>query len=290
MSDELHEPLALAARSLDLHDLEQSCLFRFDVSAQEWLSRVDAQSGVEEFVKAFGSYLEEEKKRVMAWLRACLLSDLRFLSEDRGAILSRLESTLKARRSFLLLVARAKAEKIPTSAEPIILAASHEGSGDSNAKIANTPQPVRPGEAPTSDSKSDFGSKPIEEVARTVGPDTIRVGDMVGAPRSLAPTGREQITRGTESASLCKRKAARRNPRYEIIEKALRQIAEARPKNHEEVFGLLDSRRIPLPRAAPFVVTKGWLAGFQKDDHAARVWLSKAWARLDLPSFARGPK
>jgi hypothetical protein len=148
----------------------------------------------------------------------------------------------------------------------------------------------QPGEARTLDSKSDFRSKPIEEPARTVGPDTIQVRGAAGAPRSFAPVGRERITGGTESASVCKRKPAPRDPRYEKIDKALREIAEARPKNHEEVFGLLDGRGIPLARAAPFVGAKGWLAAFHKDKHAARVRLSKAWSRLNLPSFPRGPK
>jgi hypothetical protein len=286
----LDQPLALAAISLDLHEIEQSCLSRFDVSAQAWLARIGPHADVEEFVKAFGAYLEKEIEREMLFSRASLASDLRFLSEGIGAILSRLVSTLKARRSFWLLVARAKAEKIPTPAEPIISAANHKGSRDSNAKVAGTQQPVRPGEAPTSDSKNDLRSKPIEEPARTVAAETIRVGGVAGAPRSLAPISREQITGGTESASVCKRKPARRDPRYEKIEKALRQIAEARPKNHNEVFSLLDERGIPLPRAAPFVGAKGWLAAFHKDKHAARVWLSKAWSRLNLPSFSRGPK
>jgi hypothetical protein len=93
-NDLLHEPLALAARSLDLHESEQSCLFHFDVSAQEWLSRVDPHADVEEFVTAFGAYLEQEKERVMRLPRTLLASDLRFLSEDRGAILSMTQARL----------------------------------------------------------------------------------------------------------------------------------------------------------------------------------------------------
>jgi hypothetical protein len=285
----LEKPLALAAISLDLHQDEQSCLCFFDVSAREWLSRVDPHGDVEEFVTAFGAYLDKEREGVTRLRRTLLASSLRFLSEERGAILSRLDSTLERRKSFWLLVARAKAEKIPSSAEPIS-ATSHKSSGDSNAKVSNKPQPVRLGEAPTSESKSDFRSKPIEEPARTVGRDTICVGGVAGAPRSLAPIDREQITGGTESARVCKRKPAPRDPRYEQIDKALREIAQARPKNHEEVFRLLHERSIPLPRAAPFVGAKGWLAAFHKDKHAARVWLSKAWARLNLESFLRGQK
>jgi hypothetical protein len=213
MSDKaLDQPLALAGISLDLYKNAQSCLYLFNVSAQEWLSTVDPGPGVEEFIRAFAAYLEKEKERTMVWLRSCLASDLTLLSEDRGATISRLDSTLKSMKSFWLLVARAKAEEIPPSAEPIILAASHKRSGDSNAKVSNTPQPVRPGEAPTLDSKSDFRSKPIEEPARTVGADTIRVGGVAGAPRSFAPIAREQITGGTESARVCKRKPAPRDP------------------------------------------------------------------------------
>jgi hypothetical protein len=82
---------------------------------------------------------------------------------------------------------------------------------------------------------------------------------------------------------------ARRSRQYEQIDEALRQVAESRPKSHEEALRLLD-HRTRLPNAEPFVSAKGWIAGFNKDPRAARAWLSKQWSRLNLPPFPRGPK
>jgi hypothetical protein len=87
----------------------------------------------------------------------------------------------------------------------------------------------------------------------------------------------------------------RRNAKYEAIYKALREISEAAPKNHEEVFRSLDGRKVDgrklvPPSRKPFKGAGGWLKGFQQNQPAARTWLSQAWARLDLPPFAPGPK
>jgi hypothetical protein len=84
-------------------------------------------------------------------------------------------------------------------------------------------------------------------------------------------------------------KSRRQHARYEAIDKELRKIAEMRPMSHKEVFGSLDGRA-PIPYAKPFATAGGWLAGFQRDQAAARAWLSKAWSRLHLPPFPRGPK
>jgi hypothetical protein len=86
------------------------------------------------------------------------------------------------------------------------------------------------------------------------------------------------------------KKPARRNIKYEGIDRALSAISEARPKNHEEVFRFLDDRKAAIPNRKPFKAAGGWLEGFQQNRHAASAWLSQAWGRLDLPAFARGPK
>ena len=84
------------------------------------------------------------------------------------------------------------------------------------------------------------------------------------------------------------KKPARRHIKYERIDKALREISEASPKNHEEVFRYLDDRNISRPNRKPF--KSGWIKGYHTDPHAARAWLSQAWTRLELPAFPRGPK
>jgi hypothetical protein len=85
------------------------------------------------------------------------------------------------------------------------------------------------------------------------------------------------------------RKTVRRNSKYEAIDKALRSIGESRPTSHEEVFRALDGR-VPVPNAKPFAGAGGWFAGFKRDRGAAHAWLSKAWSRLHLAAFPRGPK
>jgi hypothetical protein len=110
----------------------------------------------------------------------------------------------------------------------------------------------------------------------------------------INPTNIEEL-RGVERAQALKGhvmeagKLRRRNARYEAIDKQLRKIAEMRPMSHEEVFRSLD-RRARTPYAEPFATARGWLPGFQRDPAAARAWLSKAWSRLHLPPFRRGPK
>jgi len=86
------------------------------------------------------------------------------------------------------------------------------------------------------------------------------------------------------------KKRVRRNPKYEVIDKALQEIAESRPSSQEEILQSLDGRRVVTPPAEPFVTARGWMPGFKRDAPAARAWLSKRWAELDLPSLPRGPK
>jgi hypothetical protein len=86
------------------------------------------------------------------------------------------------------------------------------------------------------------------------------------------------------------RKPPRQNRRYQKIDEGLRLIAESHPSTQEEVFGLLDNRGIPHPPSDPFASAGGWTKGFHNDEAAARSWLSKRWAKLQLPPLRRGPK
>jgi hypothetical protein len=86
------------------------------------------------------------------------------------------------------------------------------------------------------------------------------------------------------------KKPIRRNQRYKTIDKALQEIAESRPRTQDEVFRSLDGRSVVIPPAEPFATARGWMAGFRLDSAAARAWLSKRWAELNLPPLPRGPK
>ena len=82
----------------------------------------------------------------------------------------------------------------------------------------------------------------------------------------------------------------RRNRRYLAIDEALRQIEESKPKTHEEIFRLLDQRRVRIPFAEPFQEAGGWMAGFRRNKKAARPWLSKRRNMLDFDPLPMGPK
>jgi hypothetical protein len=84
-------------------------------------------------------------------------------------------------------------------------------------------------------------------------------------------------------------KVAARSPRYKAIDDTLRDIAQMTPRRHDDVFQNLDGR-VKIPNAEPFHAAGGWVKGFNTDRRAARAWLSKAWSRLKLPPFPRGPK
>jgi hypothetical protein len=100
------------------------------------------------------------------------------------------------------------------------------------------------------------------------------------------PAESEQLGAKGMAASV---RTGRRNSKYQSIDSELRRIAEARPKSHEEVFNALNART-RIPNAEPFYSSGGWLAGFRRNKPQARAWLSKHWARLNLPAFPRGPK
>jgi hypothetical protein len=86
------------------------------------------------------------------------------------------------------------------------------------------------------------------------------------------------------------RMPARQNQKYKTIDVALQEVAKSRPSTQEEVFRSLDGRRVVIPQAEPFTAADGWIAGFRRDPAAARAWLSKRWAQLNLPRLPRGPK
>ncbi len=112
------------------------------------------------------------------------------------------------------------------------------------------------------------------------------------APRQPEPP---RDVHGTHEAPAPKegrkaKKLVRRNQRYEVIDKALQEIAESRPSTQEEILQSLDGRRVVTPPAEPFMTARGWMLGFGRNEAAARSWLSKRWAELNLPSLPRGPK
>jgi hypothetical protein len=86
------------------------------------------------------------------------------------------------------------------------------------------------------------------------------------------------------------KKPVRRNQKSVLIDKALGEVAKSRPRTQEEVFQVLENRRVVLPLAELFVSARGWIAGFKRDEVAARAWLSKRWRELNLPPLPRGPK
>jgi hypothetical protein len=144
-----------------------------------------------------------------------------------------------------------------------------------------------------------------DALAVTFYPGSLKSGGVPRVPKNLAdrrrplddaernrvaesdPAARPQRQQPHNSGPAGK-KPVRRNARYERIDIALRQISQAHPKNHEEVFRFLNDRNVARP--ARKVFRDGWLKGFQMNRPVASAWLSHAWARLDLPSFPRGPK
>jgi hypothetical protein len=118
-------------------------------------------------------------------------------------------------------------------------------------------------------------------------PDSDKLTETLWKKKAQFTQERQPLS-GTASSARA-RKPVRRNPKYQAIDEELRKIAEMRPGNHEEVFRALDGR-VPPPNAEPFKTHGGWLIGFRHDGTRARAWLSKAWSRLNLPAFCRGPK
>jgi hypothetical protein len=144
-----------------------------------------------------------------------------------------------------------------------------------------------------------------ESLAVTFYAEALRIVRPLGATRrgGIPGNGIANQSLGADSAQVLRaqspqelrkdrnaKKPVRRNVRYEGIDRALREFADARPKSHEEVFRLLEDRKIPIPNRKPFKSAGGWSKGFQQNRHSASVWLSQAWGRLGLPAFPRGPR
>jgi len=116
----------------------------------------------------------------------------------------------------------------------------------------------------------------------------------VGAPEAGKPDksalGHDVERLKLPNESRKAKKPVRRNQKYRMIDVALQKIAESRPSTQEEVFQSLEERHVVTPPAEPFMTARGWMPGFRRDAPAARAWLSKRWAELNLPSLPRGPK
>jgi hypothetical protein len=162
-------------------------------------------------------------------------------------------------------------------------------------KFRNSDEPLQPittavshARGKTASSTQAFGGTPKADEVALAQPAT---ATNVGPPERGEPGSVHKPDKGMLACpSGDKRKRVRRNARYERIDEVLRQIAEARPKSHEEVFRLLDDRKVALPNRRLFKSAGGWLMGLQHNRHTASAWLSQAWARLGLPAFPRGPK
>ena len=115
-------------------------------------------------------------------------------------------------------------------------------------------------------------------------------GTLSERPAAADRTANTEKPTSKASSSVSAGKPLRRNARYKAIDEALHKIAESRPRTQEEIFQYLERQRVVIPPAEPFTAARGWMAGFQRDTAAARAWLSKRWAELDLPPLPRGPK
>ncbi len=130
----------------------------------------------------------------------------------------------------------------------------------------------RPPEAESSDAAVDVPAKTERAETSNLRTNTSRPVDKL----------RDQGRKGMKSA--------RQNARYKSIDEALRKIAESRPSTQEAIFQSLEDRCVVFALAEPFLSVRGWIAGFRRDTVAARAWLSKRWAALNLTPLPRGPK
>jgi hypothetical protein len=115
----------------------------------------------------------------------------------------------------------------------------------------------------------------------------------IGIIRTLASLSQTSETPLRDSASRQPShggKPARQHKNYRTIDKALHGCAKAQPKEHKEVFNMLDDRKVPIPGGKLFQSAGGWRKGFQRNPSRARAWLSQRWGKLGLPAFPRGPK
>jgi hypothetical protein len=146
-------------------------------------------------------------------------------------------------------------------------------------------------------------AKPFAEVAEDLrrlmlampaeAPSGIPEHAVVGVSGPLAPAAKYAGITAHEAGPRKTRKAKnpeRRNQKYRVIDEVLKELAESRPSTQEEVFQSLEARHVVVPPAEPFMAARGWLAGFRQHPGAARAWLSKRWAELNLATLPRGPK
>ncbi len=133
----------------------------------------------------------------------------------------------------------------------------------------------------------------LEVAVAPAEPQTIRAVEALGVSAPPAPAKKNAGTTAEAPEPREGREAknpVRRNQKYRVIDKALQELAESRPRTQEEVFQALEGRHVVHPPAEPFMAARGWMAGFRKSPAAARAWLSKRWAELDLDPLPRGPK
>lgn len=125
-------------------------------------------------------------------------------------------------------------------------------------------------------------------------PPATRAVEALGVSERPAPAKQNVGTTALEAPAPREnrkvKKPVRRNQKYRVIDEALRELAESRPRSQKEVFQSLDGRHVVLPLAEPFMAARGWMAGFRQHPVAARAWLSKRWAELNLAALPRGPK
>jgi hypothetical protein len=134
----------------------------------------------------------------------------------------------------------------------------------------------------------------LELAVAPAAPPAMRAVEALGVEDPLAPAKKNAGTAAHEApesrGNRKSKKPVRRNQKYRVIDEALQELAESRPCTQEEVFQSLEGRHVVLPPAEPFIAARGWMAGFRQHPGAARAWLSKRWAVLNLDRLPRGPK
>ena len=148
------------------------------------------------------------------------------------------------------------------------------------------------GEQPPAPTDRSSGSQTADRPEPSAPRDAARPDTAMNVPASASATAAPKSSAqyaNTGAHLLRARKPSRRRQGYSKIDDRLTAISAAKPKDHEGVFRLLDGV-VRIPYTEPFQSSRGWIAGFQKNPKAARVWLSKRWGLLNLPAFPRGPK
>ena len=155
------------------------------------------------------------------------------------------------------------------------------------ARAAEIARSLDQGHEPVTGSGLGTADPPPVAPHECIGTETEHVSMTASTERDPELGG--SVNRHDAGADRTNRRRPRRSQKYERIDEELRKIALARPNTQEEVFEALQARRVVWPSAEPFA-THGWVAGFRRDEAAARSWLSKRWSELDLPPLPQGPK